>query len=455
MIASAHTGGQYSLFRALFGTYLAIHFLHLLPWGTEVFSHAGVFADGDASPLFGIFPNLFLLSDSPAMVSLALVAGALASILLAVGKFDRAAAVFLWLLWASLLGRNPLISNPGIPFVGWLLLAHALLPSAPFGSLAAVGRTDPKGTWTMPPSILTAAWLVLALGYTYSGYTKLISPSWVDGSAFGYLLANPLARDTPLRGFALSMPELLLQLATWSVLAMELLYAPLALFPRARKWIWLIMVSMHLGLVVLVDFADLTIGMLMMHLFVFDPAWIPSKLGLKKSEGTAQGDGEEPDVLFYDGSCGLCHRTTRLLLAEDSSGEKFRFAPLDSDTFRVAFQGREALPDSLVLLRPDGRHFTRTSAVVLLLERLGGLWRLVALGLRLIPRPMRDAGYDAIARIRLALAALDGAARHFFFARWAAWFAACFSTLDQESRRETARLKTGAPGFESTVSTVK
>ncbi|MFT6715350.1 MAG: putative DCC family thiol-disulfide oxidoreductase YuxK, partial [Planctomycetota bacterium] len=396
------TGGQYSLFRAIFGTYLAIHFLHLIPYGAEVFSNAGVFSDGHASPLFGFFPNLFLISDSPAMVSCALVAGVLASVLLAVGKLDRLAAVFLWLLWASLLGRNPLILNPGIPFVGWLLLAHALLPTAPFGSLSAVGRTDPKGNWSMPPAILTAAWLVLALGYSYSGYTKLISPSWLDGSAFGYLLANPLARDIPLRGIVLSLPEQLLQVATWSVLAMELLYAPLALFRRARKWIWLIMVSMHLGLVVLVDFADLTIGMLMMHLFVFDPAWIPAKLRGQRSsgQGTTEGENETPDVLFYDGSCGLCHRTTRLLLAEDAGGEKFRFAPLDSATYREAFADHEPLPDSLVLLRPDGQHFTRTSAVVLLLERLGGWWRLIALGLFIIPRPLRDAGYDGVARIR-------------------------------------------------------
>ena len=402
MITSSYTGGQYSLFRALFGTYLAIHFAHLIPWGAELFSHAGVFSDGGASPLFGIFPNLFLLNDSPAMVAGALVAGVLASVLFALGKFDRAAAVFLWLLWASLLGRNPLISNPGIPFVGWLLLAHALLPPAPFGSLSAAGRTDPKGSWSMPPAILTAAWIVLAVGYTYSGYTKLISPSWLDGSAFGYLLTNPLARDTPLRGLVLSMPEQLLQVATWSVLAIELLYAPLALIRQARKWIWLVMVLIHLGLFVLVDFADLTIGMLVMHLFVFDPAWIPAKPGLRKSPaaGTRAIEDEQPDVLFYDGSCGLCHRTTRLLLAEDAGGEKFRFAPLDSVTYRETFDDKEPLPDSVVLLRPNGQYFTRTSAVVRLFERLGGYWRLLALGLAIIPRPIRDAGYDAIARIR-------------------------------------------------------
>ena len=35
------TGGQYSTYRFLFGCYLCIHFLALVPWGAELFSRAG------------------------------------------------------------------------------------------------------------------------------------------------------------------------------------------------------------------------------------------------------------------------------------------------------------------------------------------------------------------------------------------------------------------------------
>ncbi len=34
------------------------------------------------------------------------------------------------------------------------------------------------------------------------------------------------------------------------------------------------MLSMHAALLVLVDFADLSLGMVMLHLFTFDPAWL-------------------------------------------------------------------------------------------------------------------------------------------------------------------------------------
>jgi hypothetical protein len=44
--------------------------------------------------------------------------------------FAKNAGIFafiLWYQWACLLNINVFISNPGIPYVGWLLLAHAFL----------------------------------------------------------------------------------------------------------------------------------------------------------------------------------------------------------------------------------------------------------------------------------------------------------------------------------------
>ena len=39
----------------------------------------------------------------------------------------------------------------------------------------------------------------MAVGYTFSGVTKLPSPSWRDGTALARILDNPLARPGPLR----------------------------------------------------------------------------------------------------------------------------------------------------------------------------------------------------------------------------------------------------------------
>src|SRR5262249_33464003 len=161
-------------------------------------------------------------------------AAAALSVLFAVGRYDRPAAVVLWYVWACLFGRNPLIANPGLPFVGWLLLAHACLPAAPYGSWAARGRPDPGGGWRMPPALLPAPGPLRALGYSYSGYTKLVSPSWLDGSALARVLDNPLARPGPVREALLALPAWVLRLATWAALGLELSFAPLALFRRLR-----------------------------------------------------------------------------------------------------------------------------------------------------------------------------------------------------------------------------
>jgi hypothetical protein len=270
------TGRAYSIFRALFGTYLAFHYFQLVPWGPELFSDQGLLPQASFSPLAHLFPNVLTVWDAPRFVQLLLVAAALAAILFAIGLWDRLAAVVLWYLGACFLGRNPLISNPALPYVGWLLLAHACLPPAPEGSLAARFRQKPNGNWQMPPSIFLAAWVVMAVGYTYSGFMKLSSPSWLDGSALARVLSNPLARPGSLRLWLLGLPTPLLRTATWSALGLELSFAPLALFSRLRPWIWSAMLCLHIGLFLLISFPDLTAGMVFLQLFTFDPAWIHS-----------------------------------------------------------------------------------------------------------------------------------------------------------------------------------
>ncbi len=388
------TGGQYSLFRALFGLYLFSHFVALIPWGRELFSNRGALANGAQSPLLYLFPNILALSDPPWLVAALLIIASSAAIFFALGAWDRAAAIVQWYVLACLFGRNPLTANPSLPFVGWMLLAHACLPKAPFGALAARGRLDPRGSWQMPPAIYRAAWIVMALSYSYSGYTKLISPSWVDGSALSRVLDNPLARPTLLREFFLALPPIFLQLATWGGLALELLYAPLALFRRLRPWLWLLMVMMHLGLITLIDFADLTLGMLLLHGFSFDPAWIAPKFA------------DQRTTIFYDGYCALCHGFVRFVLAEDRcGGSHIRFSPLQGELFSssVPLSQRAGLPDSVVVQTGDGRLLVRSAAIAEILQRLGGVWRLIGVVAACLPQKLLDGCYDLVAQVRQKL----------------------------------------------------
>lgn len=107
-------------------------------------------------------------------------------------------------------------------------------------------------------------------------------------------------------------------------------------------------------------------------------------------------------MVFYDGACGLCHHTVRFAIARDRDGSRFRFAALGSEAFRRLVPGplRLRIPDSIVVLTADGTLLARSAAVIHILERIGGPWRRPAELLGLVPRAIRDLGYDAIARVR-------------------------------------------------------
>jgi predicted DCC family thiol-disulfide oxidoreductase YuxK len=112
-------------------------------------------------------------------------------------------------------------------------------------------------------------------------------------------------------------------------------------------------------------------------------------------------------MLFYDGHCALCHRSVKFVLKHDRSGRLFRFAPLQGPTFEArvppdaGFDGKRAgLPDSVVVLTSEGALLTKSNAFLHVIRRLGGGWGTLAAVLGVIPRSLRDAAYDIIARVR-------------------------------------------------------
>lgn len=133
-------------------------------------------------------------------------------------------------------------------------------------------------------------------------------------------------------------------------------------------------------------------------LLLVDPRWIPARWPGRR------------DRVFYDGTCGLCHGATRFILAEDRSGTAFGFAPLQGPTWeasasevrqRALPEGqKQALPDSVVVLTAEGDVLTRSTAAIYVLDRMGGLWRVLGTSMGLVPRAVRDAAYDAVARSR-------------------------------------------------------
>lgn len=281
------TARQFAWFRLVFGAYLAVHFAHLVPWGPELFSHAGVLASAELNPTYGILPNPLAWWDTPTFVTAFLLGLTALAVMFAVGLWRVPVALLLWYGWACLFNRNVLISNPSIPYVGLLLLLTALVPA-----------TEPRKPWTgrsqdgfyVPGAVYWTAWFLMAAGYSFSGLVKASSPSWVDGSAFWHVVQNPLARDGILRDLSLAAPSWTFRAATWSTLALETMFLPLALWRWTRPVIWVALVGMHIGIIALVSFADLSAGMLMLHFFTFDRRWPAMARRLFVGRGLDQPD---------------------------------------------------------------------------------------------------------------------------------------------------------------------
>ena len=104
--------------------------------------------------------------------------------------------------------------------------------------------------------------------------------------------------------------------------------------------------------------------------------------------------------MLFDGVCNLCNASVRFIIDRDPRA-RFHFAALGSEAARSLLAAAGAsgpLPDSIALVE-NGKVYTRSLAALRIARRLRFpwpvLWALVA-----VPRPVRDALYDWIARNR-------------------------------------------------------
>jgi len=280
--------------------------------------------------------------------TLVLAGGLVLTLALAMGGRDRLAALALAVFVRAIDPNWSVDGHWSLPSLTLLalLVAHAALPRAPYGSWEARGRADPDGGWTMPPWAPLVAWIAIVGLHIYI----VLARSAPVGVLLPTLLVALLAVRSDTRPFA------------WTIAAALSLFGPLGSLPSP---------------------------FLVLLAYAFDPAWIRASRGIT------------PAIVFYDGACGLCHRVVRFILAEDRAAV-FRMAPLQSRMFErtVAVGARESLPDSIVVRAADGRLFVRARGSIEIGAALGGIWRVAAMLAACVPARLADAAYDKIAAAR-------------------------------------------------------
>ena len=119
---------------------------------------------------------------------------------------------------------------------------------------------------------------------------------------------------------------------------------------------------------------------------------------------------ETRSVLLYDGECGFCAGSVQFVLRHEPPAHRGRlaFAPLQGAFGgRVRAQFPELIGvDSVVWYDPTIPAVrVRSAAALAAVAHLGGVWTVAATLGRLVPRPLRDAVYNLIARRRFEMAA--------------------------------------------------
>mgnify|MGYP003336171551 CR=1 FL=1 len=94
-------------------------------------------------------------------------------------------------------------------------------------------------------------------------------------------------------------------------------------------------------------------------------------------------------LVVFDGVCNLCNAFVNFLIRHDKY-DRLRFATLQSN---------KILPTDSVALITDGKIYFRSTAVLKILKKFGGGWKLFY-ALMIIPNPVRDWVYDLVARSR-------------------------------------------------------
>jgi predicted DCC family thiol-disulfide oxidoreductase YuxK len=110
--------------------------------------------------------------------------------------------------------------------------------------------------------------------------------------------------------------------------------------------------------------------------------------------------GTEHPLIIFDGVCNYCCSVVNWVIKNDPRGV-FRFAPFQSATAEKILEKFNYPADDLdsFVLIEEGRLYTKSEAGLKVQKLLGGIKGLLYAFI-IVPRPVRDAVYDFIARNR-------------------------------------------------------
>jgi len=213
----------------------------------------------------------------PQAIELMLYVWMAATIGLLIGWNTRLCAIVVWMLAVSFTNLNVYAINAGDHIRGMLLLYVAMVPCGAAWSVDAWLQSRQQDGVASAARVHVHPWalrlLLIQLAWMYgaSGLCKLSGHNWVAGDSLYYVM-----HDLSLTRFSAEMaqvPYWAMQVATWSVLAWEVLFPLLVVFRRTRVWALLAGVAMHLGIFVTMELGCFPLYLLAVYAALLLEVW--------------------------------------------------------------------------------------------------------------------------------------------------------------------------------------
>jgi hypothetical protein len=263
-----------ALFRILFGLQLFNWFWQLYPNLTAFFTDDGILSRRQLLAFYPDRLSLLNLVGEWWQVALIWAFSCAVALALTVGWRTRLASFLAFVLIVSFQWRNPLIldgSDLVFRFMPlWLMFTNA----GDLYSIDALRRPQPRTGrgWALPVRILElqVAWIYLA-----TGIEKLGGSLWVNGTAAYYALQ---LEHTFGRWWArpIALQPVLVKLISWSTIAVELGFLPLAMIPlRVTRIIAVVAAGgLHFGILTLMNVGNFPVIMLSTLVLFLPPTWL-------------------------------------------------------------------------------------------------------------------------------------------------------------------------------------
>ena len=256
------------LVRIAFGALIVVWTATLLPGLHDLFGSEGIAPSALREPfrwtLFQVWTG-----DQALLIGWAMLL--IAGLAMTVGWHSRLAAVVVFVLVLSFQYRNPSAFNSG----DVVIRAEAFfLMLAPSGAALSLDQRRRAGSfWSTQiraPWAIRLLQLQLSIIYLASVRSKMSGHAWPDGTAVSYALRlyDMLLLPTP---HAFSTDPLLVNVATWSTLAMELSLGILVWNKRLRPWVLAAGIVMHTTIALTINVGFFTPAMFVLYL-AFVPA---------------------------------------------------------------------------------------------------------------------------------------------------------------------------------------